>query len=154
MADFEVTSTDQFIRAARALNAQGSAGKGLKRELMAEIKTAVKPMENEVRRDLPQFLPRRYARVLGANLVVRPSQKTTGNSVGLKVTGYAPGQAQRRQVNPINAGILRHPVFGNRKVWIAQKVKAGFWSIPMERSRDIPAAAIRRAIQKTISKLT
>lgn len=154
MADFEVRGTEQFVQLARALNAQGSAGKGLKRELMAEIKTAAKPMENEVRRDLPQYLPKRYARVLAANLVVRPSQKTTGNSAGLKLTGYAKGQSRRRQVNPIDAGILRHPVFGNRKVWIAQRVKAGFWSIPMERSRDKPAVAIRRAIQNAIRKLT
>lgn len=154
MADFEVTGTQQFVSLAKALNAQGSAGKGLKRELMAEIKAAAKPMENEVRRDLPAYLPNRYAAVLAASLVVRPSQSTRGSGAGLKLTGYAKGKGRRRQVNAIEGGILRHPVFGNRKVWIAQKVRPGFWSIPMERSRDKPAVAIRRAVQNAIRKLS
>jgi hypothetical protein len=48
---------------------------------------------------------------------------------------------------------LRHPVHGNKEAWVDQKVKPGFWSKPLEDSRDKPAVAIRRAVQKTISKL-
>jgi hypothetical protein len=153
MADFEVTGKQQFVGLAKALNAQGSAGKGLKRELMAEIKTAAKPMENEVRAHLPAYLPNRYAAILAASLVVRPSQSTRGSGAGLKLTGYAKGKGRRRQVNAVEGGVLRHPAWGNRKAWVAQKVKPGFWSEPMERSRDKPATAIRRAIQNAIRKL-
>lgn len=153
MADFEITGTQQFVRLAKALNAQGSAGKGLKRELMAEIKDAAKPMEDEVRNHIAQYLPDRYAPLIARGLVVRPSQKTTGASVGLKLLGYAPGQRRRRQIGVIDKGTLRHPVYGNRGTWVGQKVRPGFWSEPLERARDKPAVAIRRAIQRAISKL-
>lgn len=153
MADFEITGTQQFVHLAKALNAQGSAGKGLKRELMAEIKDAATPMTNEVRSHVAQYLPSGFAPTVAAGLVVRPSQSTRGSSVGLKLVGFAKGQSRRRQIGAMNSGILRHPIYGHRKTWSTQPVKAGFWSEPLERARDKPAAAIRRAIQRAISKL-
>jgi hypothetical protein len=153
MADFEVTGTQQFVKLAQALNAQGSAGRGLKKELMTAIKDAAKPMEKEVRDHVAQYLPDRYAPIISKGLVVRPSQSTRGKSVGLKLVGYAPGQSRRRQIRVIDGGTLRHPVYGNREAWVDQKVKPGFWSEPLEAARDKPAVEIRRAIQKTISKL-
>jgi hypothetical protein len=153
MADVEVTGTQQFVRLAKALNAQGSAGRGLKKELMDAVKAAAKPMENEVRSHVAQYLPSGYAPIMAAGLVVRPSQSTRGKSVGLKLTGYAKGVTRRRQIRVIDNGTLRHPVYGNREAWVDQRVKPGFWSEPLENSREKPAVEIRRAIQKTISKL-
>lgn len=153
MADLEVRGTEEFVRVAKALNAQGSAGRGLKKELMTAIKAAAKPMENEVRDHVAQYLPDRYAPIISKGLVVRPSQKTTGKSVGLKLLGYAPGQSRRRQIKVIDGGTLRHPVYGNREAWVDQKVKKGFWSEPLQRAREKPAKEIRRAIQTVAEKI-
>jgi hypothetical protein len=153
MADFETSGTEQFVRVARALNAQGSAGRGLKRELMGAIKTAAKPMEQAVRDHVRQYLPSGYAPVMAAGLVVRPSQSTRGTAVGLKLTGYAKGVKQRRHIRVIDGGTLRHPVYGHSRVWVNQRVKPGFWSTELEQSREKPAVEIRRAIQQALRNL-
>lgn len=153
MADLEITGTEQFVHLAKALNAQGSAGRGLKRELMGAIKTAAKPMEQAVRDHVAQYLPSGYAPVMAAGLVVRPSQSTRGNAVGLKLTGYAKGVKKRRHIRVIDRGTLRHPVYGNSGAWVDQKVKPGFWSTELEQSREKPATEIRRAIQQALRNL-
>lgn len=152
MADLEITGTEEFVRVAKALNAQGSAGKGLKRELMAAIKSAAKPMEDEVRNHVAQYLPGAYAGVMASDLVVRPSQVTRGNSVGLKLRGHAKGRSRRRHVKTIDGGTLRHPVWG-RAPWVNQSVKPGFWSKPLTDAREKPAKEIRRVIQEVARKI-
>ena len=52
MADVKVTGTENFLRVAKALNAQGKAGKGLWKELNGALKDAAKPMEQAVRQPL------------------------------------------------------------------------------------------------------
>lgn len=154
MAEFEVTGTQQFVNLAKALNAQGSAGRGLKKELMDAVKAAAKPMEHEVRIHVSRYLPSGFAPIMVAGLVVRPSTSTRGKSIGLKLTGTAQGVTRKRHIRVIDTGTLRHPVYGNREAWVDQKVKPGFWSEPLADSREIPAVEIRRAIQRTINKLS
>jgi len=153
MADLEITGTEQFVRVAKALNAQGSAGKGLKRELMTAVKKAAKPMEDEVRDHVAQYLPSGYAPVIAKGLVVRPSQSTRGRSIGLKLIGHAKGRSKRRHIRVIDRGTLRHPVFGNTEVWVDQRVRPGFWSKPLAAAREKPAKEIRRAIQAVARKI-
>lgn len=152
MADLEITGTEEFVRVAKALNAQGSAGKGLKRELMAAIKTAAKPMEDEVRDHVSQYLPSGYAPVIAKGLVVRPSQSTRGSSIGLKLVGHAKGRSKRRHIKTIDAGTLRHPVWGGAP-WVNQRVRPGFWSQPLAAARERPAKEIRRAIDAVARKI-
>lgn len=152
MGDLEVTGTQEFVRLARALNAQGSSGKGMKRELMAAIKTAAKPMEDEVRDHVSQYLPSGYAPVIARGLVVRPSQSTRGSSIGLKLVGHAKGRSKRRHIKTIDAGTLRHLVWG-RAPWVNQRVRPGFWSQPLAAARERPAKEIRRAIDAVARKI-
>lgn len=153
MSDLKITGTEEFIRVAKALNAQGSAGRGLKRELMAAVKAAAKPMEDEVRDHVAQYLPSGYAPIIARDLVVRPSQSTRGNSIGLKLKGHAKGVTRRRHVRVIDKGTLRHPVWGNREAWVDQRVRPGFWSTPLTNAREKPAKEIRRAIQAVARKI-
>jgi len=153
MADFKISGTEEFLRVARALNAQGSAGRGLWKELNDGLKRAAKPMEDEVRKHLGKYLPGRYAPLMRSSLVVRVSRSTRGNAAGLKLIGTAKGASRKRHVRVIDQGTLRHPVFGNREVWVDQRVKPGFWSTPLENSREKPAREISRAIQNTASKI-
>jgi hypothetical protein len=152
MADVKITGTEEFVRVAKALNAQGSAGKGLKREMMAAIKKAAKPMEDEVRDHVGQYLPSGYAPVIAKGLVVRPSQATRGRSIGLKLVGHAKGRSKRRHIKVIDGGTLRHPVWG-RAPWVDQSVKPGFWSKPLAAAREKPAKEIRRVIQEVARKI-
>lgn len=154
MADLEITGTEAFIKVARALNAQGSGGLGLKRELRRNIEDAAEPLVNEVRDQIALYLPDRYAAVLARDLVVKQSWSTRGASAGLKLTGHAKGITRRRHVRQINLGNLRHKVYGNPTVWVDQSVRPGFWDDPLTGSREKVATAIRRAIQRAARQIS
>ena len=142
-----------FVGLARRLNEQGSSGKGLWKELNAEIKTAAQPMTDAMLRHLSGYLPDRYAAVLKGSFTVRVSRSTRGGSPGLKLVGIAKGRSKKRHVSVINNGTLRKPVFGNTEVWVDQSVRPGFWTDTLTDAREAPATAIRRAVQRTISKI-
>jgi hypothetical protein len=152
MADLEIRGQEEFVRVAKALNAQGSAGRGLKRELRKQIQAAADPMTDEVLNHVAFYLPNRYAAVLARDLKVRQSWSTRGNVAALRLTGTAKGRNKRRHVGAINAGTLRHRVYG-RDVWVNQSVQPGFWDKPLADAREKPARAVRRAIQETARKI-
>lgn len=151
--DLEITGTEQFVALARRLNQQGSAGRGLWRELNTEIKGAAEPMTDAVMQHLDKYVPSGYAPVLRSSLTVRVSRSTRGASAGLKLVASAKGRGKKRHIKVINQGTLRHPVWGNMTTWVNQRIRPGFWDQPLTQAREIPAKHIRRAIQNTIRKL-
>jgi ribosomal protein L36 len=151
--DLEITGTEQFVALARRLNAQGSGGRGLWRELNSTMKAAAQPMTDVMLRHLSDYLPDRYAGVLRTAMTVRVSRSTKGAAAGLKLVGTAKGVKRKRHIRVINDGTLRHEVYGNPEVWVDQKVRPGFWTTPLSTTREIPATQIRRAIQNTIRKI-
>lgn len=151
--DIEVTGQEQFQALAKRLNAQGSAGRGLWRELNGAINKSVEPMTAAVIAHLDRYLPKRYALVLASTLKVRASRSTKTGAIALKLVGAAKGRRQKRRVGVLDAGTLRHPVY-TTDVWVNQKVKPGFWSEPLDQSREIPAQEIRRAVQKALRNIS
>lgn len=153
MSDLKITGTEEFLRVARSLNAAGSQGRGLWKELNTAIQGAAVPMTDAVKAHLDRYLPDRYATVLRRDLVVRPSRSTRGASAGLKLVGHAKGARRRRHVREIDAGTLRHPVYGNRGTWVDQGVLPGFWSKPLLEASEKPAREIHHAIERTAAKI-
>lgn len=151
--DFQITGQEQFRTLARKINAQGSAGRGLWRELNSALTDAADPMVDAVKAHLDKYLPKRYAAVLRPQLKVRLSRSTRGNSAALKLVGTARGRHRNRRIGVMNKGTLRHPVF-HMNTWVDQRIAPGFWDEPLARSRDIPAKEIRRAVQRTIRKMS
>lgn len=151
--DLEITGTQQFVALAKRLNAQGKAGRGLWKELNAQMANAAKPMTDVVKRHISDYLPDTYAAVLRPAFTVRVSRSTKGASAGLKLVATAKGVKKKRHIRVINDGTLRHPVHGNPESWVDQGVRPGFWTTPLNASREIPAKEIRRAVQNTLKKL-
>lgn len=149
-----VGAKQQFVGLAKRLNAQGSQGRGLWRELNAQLRDAAQPMTDVMLRHLSDYLPDGYAKVLRAGLTVRISRSTKGDAAGLKLVGTAKGVKKKRHVKVIDGGTLRHPVYGNPEAWVDQRVRPGFWSETLSATREVPATAIRRAVQDTIRKIS
>jgi hypothetical protein len=151
MADFDVTGAEKFAQVAKALKQAGD--KELKLELRQAIKASVEPMLHDVRDQVSLYLPNRYAATLAPALKVGQRWKTSGSTIGLVLTGYAKGKKSRRYVKAINAGILRHPTYGNRGAWVAQRVRPGFWDNPMANAKKKPTEEIRQALDRVARKL-
>jgi len=135
-----------------ARNLRQAGDEGLRRELVSGIKDAADPIPGEIRRQLPDFLPDRYAEVLNADMQISVSVRTGGTGQGVSVV--APermrGKAQRRRITRLNAGILAHPLFGDRERWFSQTdgVTRGFFDKPAEDSAPRVRAEIEKALDR------
>jgi hypothetical protein len=55
-------------------------------------------------------------------------------------------------LNALDHGHVRHPVFGNRDVWVAQPVTEGWWSKPMEAGIPAVTAEVIAAVNRVVAK--
>jgi hypothetical protein len=151
-ADFRVTGADQIARAARALKAQGPGGVQGRKELLRAIQSGTKELKADIKASARSSLPTRG----GLNEVIAQSPistrtRTTGNSVGVRIV--ATGKPLR-DIEATNRGRLRHPVFGNRKVWVQQTIPAGWFDRPLQAGAPKVRTELLAAMQRIIANVT
>ena len=147
VADFSVEGTNHLNALGAAFKAAGDEGKGLKRELLKEIRDETKPASEDVRRSAESLLPRRgglAARVAGSRFST--STRFGANTAGVRIVGKSGYNISR-----MNAGTLRHPVFGNRSAWVTQSVRPHWFDQPIERAAD---HGLRDAVVRAISSMS
>jgi hypothetical protein len=73
-------------------------------------------------------MPKRggYAGEMSRSLRFKTQKRTGGNSASYTLLTYADGKAERRDIRALEAGNLRHPIFGNRNAWALTKIRPGF----------------------------
>lgn len=142
MTDFEIRGADEFLRLSKALKA---AGRGdLRKALTAGIKKAAKPLIGKSRDEARARLPQRGG--LAAVVAKAPQRvqvRTGAKTAGVRIVVGGKGGAARGA----NAGVIRHPVFGNRGVWVSQKVRPGWFEDPMNDGAPIVRPEIERAME-------
>ena len=128
---------------------------GLSRKLAREIGKAVDPLEKEIRDGLRPRLPNRYADIIAADLEVFRRIHNTPD--GAQVTVYArtagPG---KRRLRRLDAGILWHPTFGDRKKFREQgppSVEPGWFSGPAEAAIPRAREGIERALNDVLEEI-
>jgi hypothetical protein len=143
------------------LREMGKEGKGLQRELYRAINKSVKPFSVEISSAeyLKPYMPDRFAEVLGGDLRVT-AMKRGGQraSVSIRVKG----RQHKRQVQMLNAGLLRHPVFAERGTprstwnWVTQTkaMRSGFFSDAAHRAAPGIRAEVQKAIDDVGKKIT
>lgn len=74
----------------------------------------------------PQYQPSGYAPAFVATVQVRTSVRYVYNP-GVSATVSAPtgGSKGGRDVQALERGVLAHPLFGNKRHWYRQRIKAG-----------------------------
>jgi hypothetical protein len=117
------------------------------------MRDAVVPVQAEIRADLKPRLPDRYAATLDADLRLGTNVRTNERDPGVSITGQALGKA--RKLRRLDAGLLTHPVFGNREVWRTQaepSVQPGWFTGPAEAAGPRVRAGIERALEDVAAK--
>ena len=74
--------------------------------------------------------------------------RVAGQSVGVRIVGK-----NGYDVEAIDAGYVRHPVFGNRKAWVLQRVQAGWFTKPIEAQEHTVRAEVLNAIDRVARKV-
>ena len=139
----EIDGTEQLSDLAKRLRVAGR--KDLQKELGKALNRATKAPRAEIRRRAAETLPRRGGlaeRVAKSRL----SARRRGDGVRISDRGNL-------DLPAIDRGVVRHPVFGDRKTWVRQQVKPKFFTAPLEDAaphirRDVEAAM--RVIAKQI----
>jgi hypothetical protein len=143
------------------LRAMGKEGKGLQRELYRKINDAAQPVADQVVDPawLFPFMPDRYAKVLAPDLRVTTLKRGGERaSVSLRLRG----KTRDRQVQRLNAGLLRHPVFARRgtprKTWRWEiqtgGMRAGFFTDAVRAQAPDIRAKVQQACHDVAQKIT
>jgi hypothetical protein len=83
---------------------------------------------------VPQFMPGGYAPELARDLRTAVTVGLGSGRVSVRVSAPTGGKFGR-EVRQLEAGSLRHPLFGNRGFWYRQRVRRGFASVPLRATR-------------------
>lgn len=151
VGDLEFIGLENLDRLARALRTAGDQGKGLRRELYKGVNSETKQTRMQMRKAIVPALPKRgglAADVLKSTRFTTSTTPTLGSSLGVRIR--ARGKRSIRRMN--TAGIVRHPVWGNRKApWVTQSVPglAGFLDRPFEQARPELQRRVLLAIART-----
>lgn len=147
MGDFEVERAGELEQIGRRLREMG--GGELKKALLRGIRETNKPTIAAVRANARSTLPRRGGLAeLVAKSKIGTRTRLTGQHVGVEIKGTG-----KIDVAEINRGVVRHPVFGNKKVWAQQKVPAGWFTKPV--TDDLPRihASLERVMAEVARKI-
>lgn len=142
--DFEIRGADEFLRLSKALKHAGRTE--LRKDLTNGLKRAARPLTPKTRAEALRRLPQRGG--LAAQVAKEPQRvqvRTGVETAGVRlVVGKKRGGAQAA-----NRGVIRHPVFGNRDVWVSQSVPPGWFDETIKGE----APAIRRELEKVLEDI-
>jgi hypothetical protein len=146
---------EQLRTLAARLKEAGDEGRGFRRELMKQIGDAAQPLVHEIA-NLPHlraYMPPRYAEVLAADLDVVAQRIFASNP---RVSIRAKARDRRRKVRQLDAGILQHPLYGNRERWFRQTdgMRPGFFSDPCKKATPQIREHVLAAMTETERKIT
>jgi len=149
-----MSGADDYAALARRLKDAGEGG--LARALRKAIRDAADPIAREIKdpAHLESYMPDRYAATLAADVRVSTLGAGSVRNPGVRI--QATGRVRKRKVIKVNDGLLTHPVFGNREVWVTQRdgMKAGFFTDPCDRSGPQVRDRILAAMHETAMKIT
>lgn len=95
----------------------------LRNELRRALAEATKASRTRIRDGERAYLPRRG----GAQKRFARLPSMTMGTVGHEVSVKLVQKRRHSDMQALNRGILRHPVYGNRKVWKVTTIRRGMW---------------------------
>ena len=111
----------------------------MEKDLLAGTRKAVSSavVKKDVQASAVAKLPKRngYAALLAKSVKVE-SRVTGGKTVRANIKVTASGKKENRDLPSLNRGILRAPLFGNRRHWHVQRVAKGLVDEPIDLARD------------------
>jgi hypothetical protein len=128
----------------------------LGRELAKAMRDAVDPVPGKIRAGLKSHLPDRYAETLDTDLDIKTIARNSGGAdADAAVAVYAQTlSGKNRQLRRLDAGLLRHPLWGDREYWFTQAggagtgpgMHSGWFTSPCEDAGPQVAAGLERAL--------
>lgn len=155
--EIRITGGAKLRAVAAEIKALGD--KGLGKQMSAALRQAAKPVQAAIRTEIDDVMPSRggYRATISKTLRFRTAVKTSTRQSAFVLTTYADGTSQRRDIVALNAGRLRHPVYGRSRTtrhgrqpnpWSATRIRAGFF----DRGTAKAAAAAEEEMGKVLDE--
>jgi len=143
----------------RALRAEDD-GKQLRKELARNMRAALRPAAAEAKSSIMAMssagLPTAPALRSSVAKKIRPEVKLGGRWSGARVKAFKTKNVRNFPNAPkrLNrAGGWRHPVFGNREVWVQQRGKTDWFDRSFEGRESEYRAAVEQAMEDTARRI-
>lgn len=153
----------QLHAVAKAIRATGD--KGLGREMSRALAKTTTPLQREIDAEAARVMPVRggYQAVLSKSLHHKTSQRTGSRSATIRLVTYADGTGERRDVESLEKGALRHPVYGRSRntrrgrvpsPWAVTKVRSGFHQRGTQKAGDEAVKQLGAVLDDFAARLT
>ena len=153
MVSLQLKGADQLGDLAKRLKAEGESGKGLRRELLKEIRAAAKPLAEDAKaavKGLPTKPPEDTGLRRRVAALVKVRTRTSGRRVGVRITvGKLDGTNLPRR---LNKGSWRHPVHGT-DTWVTQTIQSGWFDKTLRRGAPRVRVRVRAAMKRTANRI-
>jgi hypothetical protein len=153
-----LANVDSFKELAAALGREAD-GKKLQAQLSKNLRKAIEPAKTEAAASLMSMQaldraheePLRVAVVAGLGVATRLSGRTTGVRVRSKKVAVRGFRNAPKRLN--NAKGWRHPVYGDRNVWVQQIGKPDWFDGPMKINKPRYRVAVLAAMQESADRI-
>ena len=134
-------------RIAREMRAEGQ--REFRKNLRKVITDASKPVRRKIRDAALEQLPKRGG--LNKWAAVLPAAVTDfrGDTQSIKIVDRKRGH----DMKALDAGRIRHPLYGKRSHWYEQNIPAGFFTRTVEKNADDVRRAVDQGISNHLKKL-
>ena len=131
--DVRISGAEQFRDLAKQFRDLGKEGLG--REMSKAIGKAVAPITRAIDEEAGEVAPSGYEDELTRSIRHRRTLRNTRTQASVRITTTAKGKKGNRDLPAINAGRLRHPVYGRFRMtkagpkanpWSVTQIRAGF----------------------------
>lgn len=140
--------------------------KSLAREMTTALSRAAEPVKQAIRDSAGETMPRRggYNAAFLDSLKFRMNRRSPGDSATVKLTTYAEGEDERRDIGSLERGSLRHPVYGRSRPgarkgerhanpWSVTKIRPGFHRRGTDGAMDAAQAEMENVINEYAHRL-
>jgi len=147
MVELRIEGLERISKIAGAVQ---STTPKLRPRLLAGIRAVGKPIVADIREEASSSLPHGGGLnewVAKSNFGIR--SRTSGITAGIRIVGQRSGH----DLDVIDRGRVRHPLFGNRKSWFQESVKPGFFSRPAEASETKAQTAVLKVMDEFAAEI-
>lgn len=136
MVSVRINGSPELRRVADGIRAAGA--KGLGKELSAGLRKVAKPVQAAIKTSAEETMPKKggYEAAFSKSLRFRTALRNARRDAFFRLTTFADGETERRDIRALEVGKLRHPVHGRTRPkrgggrqanpWSVTTVKAGF----------------------------
>ncbi len=163
MVSVQINGSAQLRRVADGIRATGDRGLG--KEMSSGLRKVAKPVQTSIRASADETMPSGggYQAAFAKSLRFRTDLRNARRDAFFKLTTFADGKAERRDIGSLNRGKLRHPVYGRSRPkrgggrqpnpWAVTSIKPGFHDRGTAAAADLAEKEMSTVLDDLASRL-